>query len=378
MAQAADWDPRGNAALEDQLSVYDEMRGRCPVAHSDYLGWSVFSHSDVVEVVTDHETFSNEVSAHLSVPNGMDPPEHTKFREIVDRYYTADLMERFEPDCRRITRTLVGALSGRVQFMDEVARPFALQMQSAFLGWPQELHEPLAEWTVKNHRATLRRDREAMAEIALEFDGYIRQMLDARRDSDPGSDLTARLLPEQVDGRPLTDTEIVSILRNWTVGELSTIAASTGIMAHYLAEHPELQDRLRARPQDLPAAIDEMLRIHPPLIANRRVATRDVELGGRQIPAGDRLTVIWASANRDEQVFGDPDEFRLDRDPADNLLYGAGIHVCPGAPLARLEMRVFLEELLAATTAIELVPGEAPVRAAYPASGFTTLPLLLR
>src|SRR5690625_4566241 len=173
-------------------------------------------------------------------------------------------------------------------------------------------------------------------------------------------------------------SEIVSILRNWTVGELSTIAASAGIMAHYLAEHPELQDRLRARPQDLPAAIDEMLRIHPPLIANRRVATRDVELGGRQIPAGDRLTVIWASANRDEQVFGDPDEFRLDRDPADNLLYGAGIHVCPGAPLARLEMRVFLEELLAATTAIELVPGEAPVRAAYPASGFTTLPLLLR
>src|SRR5690625_5155415 len=224
-------------------------------------------------------------------------------------------------------------------------------MQSALLGWPQWLRQPLAAWTAQHHPPPLPPDRDARASLALRLEAPIRPMLDAPPDSGPASALTARLLHEQVDGRPLTDTEIVSILRNWTVGELSTIAASTGIMAHSLAEHPELQDHLRARPQDLPAAIDEMLRIHPPLIANRRVATRDVELGGRQIPAGDRLTVIWASANRDEQVFGDPDEFRLDRDPADNLLYGAGIHVCPGAPLARLEMRVFLEELLAATTA---------------------------
>jgi hypothetical protein len=124
----------------------------------------------------------------------------------------------------------------------------------------------------------------------------------------------------------------------------------------------------------LPPAIDEILRIHAPLIANRRVATRAVEFDGRRIDAGERITLIWASANRDEAVFGDPDEFRLDRDPALNLLYGAGIHACPGAPLARLELRVVVEELLGSRQ-IEPAPGSVPVRAIYPASGFSLLPL---
>jgi cytochrome P450 len=165
------------------------------------------------------------------------------------------------------------------------------------------------------------------------------------------------------------------MVRNWTVGELGTIAASVGILAHYLATHPDLQRRLREDPSLLPAAIDEILRIHAPLIANRRITTRPVEIAGRRLEAGARISLIWASANRDEAVFGDPDEFRLDRDPAQNLLYGAGIHVCPGAELARLELRVVMEELLARTGQVALVPDRPPVRATYPASGFAPLPL---
>ncbi|MEO8170306.1 MAG: cytochrome P450, partial [Oxalobacteraceae bacterium] len=171
------------------------------------------------------------------------------------------------------------------------------------------------------------------------------------------------------------DDEIVSILRNWTVGELATMAACVGILAHYLAGHPQLQQQLRQQPALLPAAIDEILRIHAPLIANRRVTTKPVEIGGRALAAGERITVIWASANRDEAVFGEPDAFRLDRDPAQNLLYGAGIHVCPGAPLARLELRIIIEELLKHTSQIALAPGKQALRAAYPGSGFSALPL---
>ncbi|BDC44933.1 cytochrome P450 [Paraburkholderia terrae] len=122
-------------------------------------------------------------------------------------------------------------------------------------------------------------------------------------------------------------------------------------------------------------AIDEILRICAPLIANRRISTRPVQIGGRKLPAGQRITLIWASANRDETVFGDPDEFRLDRDPASNLLYGSGIHECPGAPLAWLELRIGMEELLARTTWIALVPGNLPKNAVYPAAGFSVLPL---
>jgi cytochrome P450 len=103
-----------------------------------------------------------------------------------------------------------------------------------------------------------------------------------------------------------------------------------------------------------------------------------VELGGRELEPGERVTLIWASANRDEAVFGDPDEFRLDRDPSQNLLYGTGIHVCPGAPLARLELRIIMEELLARTRQIAFLPDKPPVRATYPASGFSSLPLLIQ
>ena len=183
---------------------------------------------------------------------------------------------------------------------------------------------------------------------------------------------------ETVWGRPLSNEEIASILRNWTVGEIGSIAAAVGILAHSLAQHVELQQQWRAQPSLLPAAIDEILRMHGPLVANRRVTTRPVEIGGRKIEAGERISLMWIAANRDSRVFADPDRFRLDRDPAQNLLYGAGIHVCPGAPLARLELRVLLEELLERTTGIGPVADQPPTLAVYPASGFATLPLWIR
>ncbi|HRO60601.1 MAG TPA: cytochrome P450 [Burkholderiaceae bacterium] len=375
------WDPRSPEVLADQIAAYDEMRARCPIAHSDFLGWSVFRHAEVLRILHDHQSFSNAVSVHLNVPNGMDPPEHTRYREIVDRYFTPEIVDAFEPECREIARELVAGLpTGElVRMMSEFAEVFALRVQCAFMGWPASLHEPLREWTKKNREATLARDRVAMDAIALQFDGYISALLDERRAAgeQAADDLTTSLLHERIEGRPLSDEEIVSIVRNWTVGELGTIAASVGIVAHFLAANPRIQERLRADRSLLPAAIDEILRIHAPLISNRRITAREVQVGGCHLPAGERLTVLWASANRDEEVFGDPDEFRLDRNPDDNLLYGAGAHVCPGAPLARLELRVLFEELLDGTTRLDPVPGQDAVRAVYPGSGFAQLPLLV-
>lgn len=113
-------------------------------------------------------------------------------------------------------------------------------------------------------------------------------------------------------------------------------------------------------------------------MSNRRITTCPVEIGGRRLEAGERLTILWGAANRDEAVFGDPDEFRLDRDPEDNLLYGAGIHVCPGAPLARMELQLFMEALLAHTRHLSLVPDKPPVRAKYPAGGYSAVPVRVR
>ena len=151
-----------------------------------------------------------------------------------------------------------------------------------------------------------------------------------------------------------------------------------GILAHFLAARPDVQQQLRDQPSLLPAAIEEIQRLHGPLVANRRVTTCPTQIGGREIAAGERLSLIWIAANRDGRVFERADEFLVDRDQTNNLLYGAGVHVCPGAPLARLEMRVAMEELLAATSQLTLLPERPPSKARYPASGYATLPLVIR
>ncbi len=377
-----DWNPASQDVLDDQIAAYDAMRNRCPVAHSDYLWWSLFRHADVMRVLLDHETFSNAASNHLSIPNAMDPPEHTGFRNIIEPYFAPEHMTAFEPVCQAVAAALVSHVPRGEDFelMEGFAQPFALRIQCAFMGWPASLHGPLRQWIGDNHRATRARDRSAMARIAVEFDGHIKQQLALRRDAGDQApdDVTNRLLHERIHGRPLSDEEIVSIVRNWTVGELGTIAASVGILVHYLAAHTQLQARLRLHPDELPAAIDEMLRLHAPLIANRRVTTCPVDIGGRKLDAGERLTLIWASANRDETVFGEPDTFDPQRNGANNLLYGAGVHVCPGAPLARLELRLLMQELLAHTRDITLAWGKAPERATFPASGFASLQVRLQ
>lgn len=186
--------------------------------------------------------------------------------------------------------------------------------------------------------------------------------------------------PEQMETFEPTCRAIAVKLtqRLLSLGEVGSITASVGILVHFLAEHPDVLKQLRDQPALLPDAIDEILRIDGPLVANRRVTTRPVEIGGRRIDAGERVSLIWVSANRDERVFEDAHTFRLDRDPKQNLLYGAGIHVCPGAPLARLELRVLLEEFLSRSRSIPTGSAESPTRAVYPAGGFAALPLRIR
>jgi len=377
-----DWDPRAGHVLRDQRAAYDEMRARCPVAYSELMQWSLFRHGDITCVLHDHDTFSNEVSEHLSVPNGMDPPKHTAYRRIIDSYFTPERMDAFEPTCRSVVAAQVQhALEcGETELMADVALPLSVLVQCAFLGWPSALHEPLASWARKNSEAIFAQDRQAMSEIAHEFEGFIDEMLETRLQdgATPDDDITAALMHEKVWGRSLSNKEIASILRNWTVGEIGTLSAAIGILVHHLARDAGLQKQLRAQPSLLPAAVDEILRIHGPLLANRRITTRPVEIGGRKLDAGARISLIWISANRDGRIFENPDSYSLDRDPAQNLLYGAGIHVCPGAPLARMELRVIMEELLRHTAWFEPVPGKQPTNAVYPASGFATLPVRFR
>lgn len=382
MKPPPDWDPLSPEVLRDQRAAYDKMRECCPVAYSDLMQWSLFRHRDVLRALHDTESFSNAVSSHLSVPNGMDPPEHTEYRRAIEKYFEPRRMAEFESNLREIATALVSAAlaEGEVELMDAMALPFAARAQCAFLGWPPDLGDMLVRWSEQNSQAIRCQDRSALSQLAREFEAIIAGVLEERLRSGaiPDDDVTTGLMHEKVWGRPFSNEEIVSVLRNWTVGEIGSIASAIGILAHFLAQDNELQQQLRAQPVLLPVAIDEILRIHGPLISSRRIALRDIEIGGRKIAAGERVTLHWIAANRDGDVFEEPETFRWDRDASKNLLYGAGIHVCPGAPLARLEMRVVMEELLSQTALWEFAPDRPPVAAVYPASGFASLWLQMR
>lgn len=378
-----DWNSRSPEVQEDQIAAYDSMRARCPVAHDEFMGYTLFKNEDVRYALEHPELFSNRVSTrHIAVPNGMDAPEHTAFRAINDKYFTPERMQAFEPQIREVVHQLVRDIprGETVDIMGEFATRYAMRVQNAFMGWPESLEEALIAWMNKNRSATLKRDRAEIASVAVEFDGYIRALLDERRANPALQDVTAELLHDRVElpgqePRVMTDEEIVSLIRNWTVGELSTVSAIVGVIVNFLGEHQGEADRLRQHPEYIGHAVEEILRLQDPLVANRRITTADVEVGGRTIPAGCPVTINWTSANRDEGAFEDALDYRPDRDQSRNLTYGAGIHVCPGAPLARLELRVLVEELLAATESITV---ESTVNAQFPVAGYSSVKVVVR
>ena len=257
---------------------------------------------------------------------------------------------------------------------------FSVDAMLAWLGWSQDFEGELIDWVIDNARATRSGELDRTREVAERFDAIIRRVAAPRLDrhDEAPRDVTDELLRETVDGRALTHEEIVSILRNWTGGDLTSLALCVGVVVHQIATDPAIEADVRDRvgdPARLDAAIDELLRIDDPFVSNRRRATRDATVGGCPVRAGEKLTVEWTDANRDPDVFGDPDRYAPERNAAANLVYGAGPHVCPGRPLATLELRVLLEELLAGTT--DLAPSEEPgVRAERPLGGWLSAPFV--
>ncbi len=338
-------------------------------------GWDILRHREMVRVLTRHDLFSNAVSAHPAVPNGMDPPLHTAYRRIIDSYFEPTRIEEFEEVCRALARVRWDGLSSgeSLEVMDTFARPYALDTQCAFVGWPESTRAPMARWLAANQQATREQDRERLEELAAEFQSLVEEQLEKRRELGlKGSDVTTRLMKETIAGRPLTNDEITSILRNWTAGELATMASAVGILAEFLARERTIQSRLRRHPEEIPYALEEILRIHAPLWSNRRVVTRTSVLGGHILKKGERLSLFWGAANQDEEVFPNPTRFETQRDQSRNLLYGGGIHVCPGASLARLELRIALEVMLSQTMEITLGDRRGE-QAEPPATGWSKL-----
>lgn len=350
-------------------------------------------HAEVVAAAQDPGLFSSAASAHLQVPNGLDGGAHARARRLLDPFFAPDELAWLGPVLDDLASGLVGDVGRGAFDAVELGARYAVRAQSAWLGWPADLEPELLDWVAENRAATRSGDRAWTGRVAARFDGIVRGLLDARRvgatarpastgpehdraTGTEGPDVTARLLAQRDDGRPAwTDEELVSILRNWTGGDLSSLALCAGVVVHWLAEHPEHQRHLRDAPDPaLDAAVDEILRLDDPFVSNRRVATRDTFVAGCPVAAGEQVVLDWREANRDPDAFDDPGAYDPEGHADRNLVYGTGPHVCPGRPLATLELRVLVRRLLRAGTVVH--DGARPAeRETAPLAGFRTVPV---
>ncbi|HMO49328.1 MAG TPA: cytochrome P450 [Rubrivivax sp.] len=373
------WEPLSAEILADQLGAYDRMRAAGALARSP-RGVTLFRHADVAAAARDPQTYSSAATERRAVPNAIDPPEHSAWRALTDPFFAPARMAALEPRVRTIAEAIVGALprGANVDAVSRIGAPFAVRAQTEWLGW-QGIEDELLAWMADSHAATRSGDRTRTAATAAAFDAIIRAQLRRHRARGPtaAGDPTSALLAATFGGQPLDEADIVSILRNWTAGDLASMAAALGVVVWFLATHPEVQQELRQRPAGLAMAIDEMLRIDDPFLVNRRVTTRAVRIGEHELAAGTRVYLNWSSANRDAAVFGDPDAYRPEQNAPHNLVYGTGIHACPGRPLATMELVVAVRALLQATQRIEPAPDAAPVRETYPLGGWSRVPVRL-
>lgn len=363
-------------AGHEPRELTDDLRGKCPVVRNDRGEYVLLRHDDVVAAASDDKVFSSAVSAFLQIPNGLDGEEHTVYRAALDPFLTAEALQPYLTDFASAAEAIIEDLPrGKpIDAVSDFGARFAARAQSSWLGWDPALEDTLVDWVAQNQAATQSGDRDRMAQVAADFDALIHAIVADRRD---GDDVTSQLLQTTVNGRTLSQPQVVSVLRNWTGGDLGSIALCIGVIVHHLARDTGLQQRLRAGVDDetFDAVIDEILRIDDPFVSNRRVTTDSVELAGVMIPAGSRVHLHWTSANRDEAVFGDPDEFQPRKNSAHNLVYGTGRHVCPGRLLATVELRIASKALLAATSAVRL--GGEGIRETHPVGGWVELPVVL-
>lgn len=367
--RASDWDPRGPETFDSSHPLYTEIRGRCPVAWSEAFGgfWSVLKYDDIVRVTEDADGFITSVQntvpgiprAEQRPPLHIDPPDHRLYRTPLNRVFRKSVTRRLEPVFRETAGELLDAMleRGGGDFSREFALPYAAACFAAMLDLPVDLMLRTREIGVRYSFAIQDMDREGVrrtSEELYEVAGEIFERIKAE-DRDPDTDMVASLLAATRDPEePITERSVVSTVRQIIVAATGAPHAVLGSCAVHLARDHGLQERLRADPALLPAALEEFLRLYSPYRVFARTATRDVTIRDRVIREGEAVALIFPSGNRDEEHFDDPHAFRLDRRPNRHIAFGRGAHACVAAPMARIELRVALEELLDRTASFGL------------------------
>ncbi len=366
---AVDFDPLVPETFESFHREFTELRARCPVARSDAWNgfWALLRYDDVLAAAGDPALFTTTVQNVVPKlaftgrrpPLHLDPPEHTPYRRALNPYFAPAKMEAIEPKLRAIVGGLLDPLvaAGGGDFCAEFTHRLPGYVFAEFFNLTPELGMAIREATREFVNAVQRFEHESVKRTSLALYEIARTIIDMRRAQplDPAEDPTSGLLAARVDGEPLPDDLLLGTIRQFIVVGMVAPCVFIGSMLVHLAQNPELQAELREDPSLVPAAVEEYLRLLTPYRGFARTPTRDVEIGGRLLRKDEPVALVYASANRDESVFPEPERFILNRPNINrHLAFGAGPHRCAGAPLATLMLRVTLEELLARTSAIEL------------------------
>jgi cytochrome P450 len=384
----SDFDPLAPETFDSPYEEYRRLRGSCPVAHSDAWGgfWALTKHDDVVAAASDYRTFITSVQNVVPKvaftgrrpPLHLDPPEHTPYRRALAPLLSERRVALLEPVIRQICRDLLAPMVAKGG--GDIVADFSAPMPIAtFANWMNLGTEAIAELTRVGRDyniAVQSNDADETKRSSLLLYDMARALVDDRKANPlpPDEDATSALLAATFEGEPLPEEMIVGTIRQVLVVGIIAPSVTIGSMTVHLGRDRDLQDRLRREPEQIPTAIEELLRLYTPYRGFARTAVCDVEIRGTTIPQGEPIAVVYASANRDAEVFDDPDAFRLDRaNLKDSVAFGRGPHACVGAALARLELKVALEELLAAAPGFSLA-GE-PVQTRFPEIGALSVPV---
>ena len=351
----------------DPHPLFARLRAEAPVAWNAGRGfWAVSTHPEVSRVESEHETFCaskgilvDEIGVSYPSPPTIlhcDPPEHTRYRRLVQPGFKPSVVKALDPVVRARAENLVDRLPAgeTTDVVALLAVPLPLLVISEMLGVPEEDWERCYEWSEAVVPGATDWPEERKQALLSEMIDYLVSATKSRR-AQPRQDVLTELARAEIDGEQLSDGQLAMFLVQLLVAgnETTRNLIAGGLVA--LAEHPEQYERLRQDPALVPSAVEELLRWTSPVLSFMRTATSDTELRGVPIAAGEPLLMLFASANRDEEVFG-PSAGDLDvgRSPNPHIAFGFGNHFCLGAALARLEGRVVLEELLQRFSGIEV------------------------
>jgi cytochrome P450 len=357
--------------------VFEHLRRTEPVYWQDMPDgtgyWAVLKHADVVHVAREPVVFSaseggvvledldaERLAMMRNMLLAMDPPRHVEYRRPLADSFKARVIGGLEEQIRAMCREIMSRAGehGDVEFVHDVCGLLPSQVIGELMGLPREDWSRIHRWAERN---TSGQDPELVSHDPGQDDGdpsvnmamYAIEFAGARRKEPPREDLTSLMLASEFDGSPMTDVDFGSFfVQLVTAGNDTTkTMLSSGLLA--LLEHPDQLAELRADLTLMPGAVEEILRWANPLHYFRRTATVDTEIRDVPIAAGQKLAMVYTSANRDEDVFDDPHRFDIHRDPNPHLSFGIAEHFCLGVHLARLEGRVFFEELLETFGTIE-------------------------